>query len=337
MSYKPILSDFTYHHTASDSPVQLTLQHRTDAFQSKSPMPVLISVHGGGLFCGSRLDLMYPELMAAYMEAGIAVVYPDYRLLDPSSCWDELEDIQRLFDYLFSGQFERESGVSLDRHRIAVAGFSAGSYIARLATVHVLKHRPDLELQACMLFYGMGGDCFLDYWLRPNRKPLPRPSFDRREISSAAYTPGIPTNEYCQDRSALGDHWWSTGDFLDLCTGELGFSDTLRQLQPSERAGSLDASKWEDIFPQLFLEKSSDAARWPRTLLLHGSVDPVVMTEESETTHRQLQKLGVSSRLHMVEGGDHNLDVGRVGQSHAPAKKAALQEAVDFIVKALAA
>ena len=152
---------------------------------------------------------MYEELARPFLDAGYAIIYPDYRLLDPSSCWDELSDVRDALQYLFSPRFAEESGVQLDNKRVCLAGFSAGCYLARIAAIHFIKAMQEqVKLSCLLLYFGMGGDFLLDYWIQPMAglqivkpphltgaaPPLP-------ENASASYTSGIPSHEYCAARS----------------------------------------------------------------------------------------------------------------------------------------
>lgn len=292
---------------------------------------------------------MYEQLSEPFLDAGYAIVYPDYRLLDPSSCWDELADVRDALDYVFSPRFAQDSGVQLDSTRVCLAGFSAGCYLARIATVHAIKAMSNrISVVGLLLYFGMGGDGLLDYWVTPNgASKAVQPAHligtegPLSEIASASYTAGLPTNEFCAARSAVGEWHWNNGDFLDLCCKEPGLAATLRKLPYEHRLKSLlkHDPDLEDILPVIFLEKSELAKQWPPTFLVHGTADPLVPLAESQTTEAQLKKLGGPVKLHLVQGGNHNLDddariaEGKVGLTAA--KLAAFAESVIFIKSCL--
>lgn len=298
-----------------------------------------------GLFCGSRIDPMYEQLCEPFLDAGYAIVYPDYRLLDPSSCWDELFDVRDALDYLFSSRFAQDSGVQLDTQRICLAGFSAGCYLARIAAIHAIKAMQDkISLSCLLLYFGMGGDGLLDYWVQPNStkkviKPAHLAGTARAlpECSSASYTPDLPTNELCAARSTVGDWHWASGDFLNLCCAQPGLSASLRALPHAQRLDAVlkHEPDLEDILPVAFLAKSNLAKEWPSTLLVHGTADPLVPIAESQTTESQLKKLGRPVKLHLVEGGNHNLDeddrIAKGDTSLTEGKLAAFAESIAFV------
>ena len=288
---------------------------------------------------------MYEELARPFLDAGFAIVYPDYRLLDPSSCWDELSDVRAALDYIFSPHFARDTGVQLDTTRVCLAGFSAGCYLARIAAIHAIKSMRDKVKVSClMLYYGMGGDGLLDYWVQPNLKSkavrplhLDGSASALPEIASASYTPGTETNEFCAARSAVGDWHWASGDFLDLCYASPGLSAALRKLPYEARLDHLAGRKpdLEHVHPALFLAESDLAKYWPPTLLVHGSADPLVPLAESQTTQTQLDKLGVAVKLHLVHNGNHNLDddelLAKGDTRITEVKKAAFLDSIAYV------
>jgi acetyl esterase/lipase len=305
-----------------------------------------------GLINGSRRDPMYPDLVRSFMEAGCLLVYPDYRLLPPSNCHDQLDDISDLLKYMSSSTFGEAvssilpSGFQMDLTRVAVAGFSAGCYLARIGVAHSLKYQTSIQFKACLLFYGMGGDFLLDYWVKPRiplDTPPPQVDFTSKEIADCPYSPHLPGYRGAIPRTAWGVWWWDRGCFLDYCTGEDGLSARLREYQTSaereaymrDKASAMKKSKGEDedILPQLFLDKLENAAKWPSSLLIHGTADPLVPIQESIHSYEQLDRgRRGSHQLLLVQGGDHDLNDPRTGEP-LPAKAQALQKAASFIKK----
>ncbi|SCZ94986.1 BZ3500_MvSof-1268-A1-R1_Chr11-3g03524 [Microbotryum saponariae] len=70
-----------------------------------------------------------PSLLEPLLASGVIIVYPDYRMLDPSTIYDQLEDVEALFTYFATFEFSSSlpTGVSVDLDRVGLIGFSAGS------------------------------------------------------------------------------------------------------------------------------------------------------------------------------------------------------------------
>lgn len=279
------------------------------------------------------------------------IVYPDYRLLQPSTCYDQLEDISDMLSHLSSDQFAQElsshlpPGRQMDLDKISVAGFSAGSYIARILVVHSLKRKTRIQFKSCVLFYGMGGDFLLDYWVEPRispETPPPDRRIDENEIADCPYSTHLPGYGEAERRTPWCEWWWDTARFLDLCTGEEGLSDELRKSsttdkreeymleRKTERRSNHNAYSYEDIFPQLYLRDGSKAPFWPKTMLIHGTSDPSVMLEETMHTWNQLNQDDQKHRLVIVKGGNHDLNDCISGKPLEDKVKA-LEDAVVFI------
>lgn len=233
----------------------------------------------------------------------------------------------------------------MDIDNVSVAGFSAGSYLARILTVYTLKHHTRIQIKACLLFYGMGGDFFLDYWVKP-RIPLDTPppthGIDEREIADCPYSDYLPGYGEARRRTPWCEWWWNTASFLDLCTGEKGLSRVLRELEtPSEREQYMLKRKlnheegghgYEDLFPQLYLSTDENAASWPPTMLVHGTADPAVPLEESLHTYAPLGRYQDKHVLLLVEGGNHDLNHTETGIP-LPEKEEAIAKAANFIME----
>jgi len=80
------------------TPQGLNLQidvHSPPGDASTQPAPVILWLHGGGLFFGDRSDVSFPQWLArASREKGWTVVSADYRLLPESTIDDVLSDIK---------------------------------------------------------------------------------------------------------------------------------------------------------------------------------------------------------------------------------------------------
>lgn len=197
------------------------------------------------------------------MTKGIIVISADYRLLHPSTGFDELEDVQSLFRFL-SAEINTfiPPGITVDIAKIAVAGVSAGGHLARLAGLYV-NPRP----RAVFLLFCMGGDWFSDHYITVKNTPL---AFKTEMVSKEAvahlYDPvpaalaEVPisidpsTGAWTDPlgRTALMPYWLQTGEYVDHIAGKVGLSEVLRSLPHAERAVAVPANVAK-VFPQLHM------------------------------------------------------------------------------------
>lgn len=286
-----------------------------------------------------------PRYAEHLLDAGVAILYPDYRLLDPSSCWDELQDVQSLRQWMSAGGLDKllPEQITIDQDRIGFTGFSAGGWVARIAIVDFIKAyaagESKLKPAAFASFFGMGGSFLTEKWFAQRnddwhtRTPehiakKQRPS----ECADCAYTPTIQSADLAT-RGSWCAYWWDSGNFLDLCLDEPGFAAKLRKIPVQDREDYLTA-RYEALFPQIFLAKNRLASHWPATILVHGSLDPIVSIDESLRTHQQLQQLGVPVKLRQVEFGNHDLHDENT-KLYLPDKAMAIADATRFLIDSL--
>lgn len=94
---------------------------------SADPLPIVVFVHGGGLFCGSRkANREYAELLA---ERGYVVFVPTYRLIDEADGPHSIADVCTSFWYLM----DHASEFGGDLSRVFVNGESAGAFLSLYA------------------------------------------------------------------------------------------------------------------------------------------------------------------------------------------------------------
>lgn len=84
--------------------------------------------------------------------------------------------------------------------------------------------------------------------------------------------------------------------------------------------------QYAHLFPEL---ADIDASTFPPTMFIHGLKDGLIDVEESRVMSRKLQKAGVDTVLHEVEGADHGFDMF---MQHS-AEHQALQTMIPFLVK----
>lgn len=121
-------------------------------------LPVVVMVHGGGLFAGNRkIDRVFCEKLA---EEGYLVFAVDYRTIDKADACGEISDLCAGFSFV-SGMLGEYGG---DPQRVYVAAESAGAFLALYATASsnapALARRigcesTGLKVRALVCFSGM--------------------------------------------------------------------------------------------------------------------------------------------------------------------------------------
>ena len=133
--------------TITDGPsvqVALRILRPQDA---RTPLPVIVYIHGAGWVCGSTQthDRLVRELAVG---AGAAVVFPVYRRCPEVSYPTALEECYMVARWV--ARHGQEHG--LDAKRLAVAGDSVGGTMAAVVTLLSRERgEPDIRLQ--LLFY----------------------------------------------------------------------------------------------------------------------------------------------------------------------------------------
>ena len=125
---------------------------------SADPLPIVVFVHGGGLFVGTRkTNREYAELMA---ERGYVVFVLEYRVLEETDAVGEIADVCAGLSYLAS----HASEFGGDLTRVLINAESAGSFPALYATavlgsVYLQEvfgiHAPELCVRGLACFGGM--------------------------------------------------------------------------------------------------------------------------------------------------------------------------------------
>jgi acetyl esterase/lipase len=121
-----ILRDVTYRKTGSTE-----LQLDAYLYQSASPAPVLIYVHGGGSSRGSR-SAVPAFLRPALADAGVTFISVGYRLSGEAVWPAPADDVTRAVQFVRSKAKEW----NLDSKRIAGMGLSAGAHLTLWVGLH---------------------------------------------------------------------------------------------------------------------------------------------------------------------------------------------------------
>ena len=96
---------------------------------SASPVPVVLWIHGGGWFNGSRLPI--PTYVSALCSKGYAVASVDYRLSDTALWPAQIQDVKGSVRWLRANA----AAYNLDPDRFAAWGTSAGAQLAAMLGV----------------------------------------------------------------------------------------------------------------------------------------------------------------------------------------------------------
>ncbi|ALC88934.1 hypothetical protein AM500_03300 [Bacillus sp. FJAT-18017] len=238
--------------------------------------PIIVYIHGGGLFWGSREDLK-AEQIEFYNRAGFNIFSIDYRLAPES----KLSDIQTdIADALYWVENEGAKEFDYDPEKIAVIGGSAGGYLALLSGT--FKKKPN----AIVSFYGYG-DITGDWAIKPSPHYLSMTSVPK-ELANMLVSDSIITVGPIEKRYAIYMHARQQGVWIDKISG---------------LDSSLEKEKLSEFCPLKLVQPE-----FPPTLLLHGTNDEDVPYQQSVLMAETLKEAGVKSKLITIPGGKHVFD-----------------------------
>jgi acetyl esterase/lipase len=239
--------------------------------------PVVVWIHGGALITGQRggIDGRLRDLL---LKDGYVVMSIDYRLAPETKLPGILEDVQDAFRWV------REQGPKLfqiDPNKLAVMGGSAGGYLT-LTTGYRIEPKP----RALVAYWGYG-DLVGEWYSRPDSFYRKQPLVSKEEAYQAVGGPPLsepPANN-------------RRGRFYLYC----------RQngLWPKEVVG-LDPDKDNKAFDP-FCPVRNVTAKYPPTLLIHGTKDTDVPYAQSEMMAKELKQKGVEHELITVTDAGHGL------------------------------
>jgi acetyl esterase/lipase len=239
--------------------------------------PVVIWVHGGALIMGHR-GQVDRALLEKLLKAGYVVVSIDYRLAPETKLPAILEDLDDACKWV------REKGPELfgiDPEKVAVMGGSAGGYLTLVAGFRV-ERRP----KALVSFWGYG-DIAGDWYSRPDPYYSKQPAVSKEEAYSAVGGQAISESSGPNKRHRFYLYCRQNG------------------LWPKEVAG-FDPDKEPKAFDR-FCPIRNVTAKYPPTLLIHGTKDTDVPYEQSEMMAKELDRNGVKDELMTIRDAGHGL------------------------------
>jgi acetyl esterase/lipase len=95
--------------------------------EKEGPLPLVVAIHGGGWFTGSKKD--YPP--KRFLDRGYALASVEYRLSQEAPFPAQLEDVKAAVRWLRA----HSSQYGLDPHRFGAFGHSAGGHLSALLGV----------------------------------------------------------------------------------------------------------------------------------------------------------------------------------------------------------
>ncbi|CAK5270515.1 unnamed protein product [Mycena citricolor] len=326
---------------------------------SVTRLPAVVYYHGGGMTVGTRTSWFPTWLQTRLNAKGILFISADYQLIPASSMHDVIRDVQDLFAFLGNeatvfkvpGDAGRTFGV--DMASVAVAGSSAGGYVAYLTALHATP-----KPKAVLSLYGLGADFLNHQTLGLKFEPffLGREMLDPIDFAEFVYPENTkldPTSEstltYFPTTHPTKPGWPSNprlplcrlllqmGVFLDYLAGqhEPSLSLALRPLlekssDPAilqEELGPLVPEEHRRIFPQLNI-----TPEFPPTFFFHGSEDTAVLPSDSVHLHSLLKGAGVETKIIIIDGASHSLDYHKDAETMY---KAHFEEMAGFLATAV--
>jgi acetyl esterase/lipase len=252
---------------------------RDAAAQGQGRRPVLMWIHGGALIFGGRASL--PPIAEALLAANYAVVSIDYRLAPETRLPAIVGDVEDAYRWI------RERGPGLfgaDPDRIAVAGGSAGGYLA--LTLGFRAHPGPVALVS---FWGYG-DLVGPWYSEPSTNPRHRRIVTTRENAFAQVSGPPIANE--ADRPGSG------AMFYQYCRQQGLWPEAVTGWNPHREPGR--------FYPYMPLRNVTPG--YPPTLLVHGERDTDVPHAQSEAMAAELGRNGVEHELVSVPRGEHGLE-----------------------------
>jgi acetyl esterase/lipase len=238
--------------------------------------PALMWMYGGALILGNRKGIMRPfheDLLAQ----GYVIVSIGYRLAPETKLSAIIEDVRDAWKWMHAQA--RRFGI--DRNRIATGGASAGGYLTQM-TGFCLNPRP----RALVSYFGYG-DIVGPWYSQPDEFSRRQPLVSKEEALAAVGTAPISDPPSGIQRNKFYLYCRQNG------------------LWPQQVSGH--DSHTEDKWFQPYCPIRNVTAKYPPTMLIHGTADTDVPYLQSKDMDATLGKAGVVHELITVDGAEHRL------------------------------
>jgi acetyl esterase/lipase len=239
--------------------------------------PAVVWIHGGALISGGRKPLGSP-FPAELLKLGYVIVSIDYRLAPETKLPGILEDIRDAWRWV-RAEGGRQFGI--DRDRIAVAGGSAGGYLTLMAGF-CLEPRP----RALVSYFGYG-DITTPWYSEPDAFYRQQPLVPKEEAYASVGTTALSEVPAQSRRGRFYLYCRQNGIWPKEVTGHDPHTEP----------------KWFDPYCPI----RNVTAKYPPTLLVHGTEDTDVPYAESKNMDAKLAGAGVEHELITVTGAGHGL------------------------------
>lgn len=244
--------------------------------QAGASRPAVLWIHGGGLIFGSRRMSPRDSLLRALLKQDFVVVSIDHRLAPEAKLPAIVEDVRDAWRWLHDNGCS-DFGVAPDR--IAIAGASAGGYLALMAG-YVAEPRP----RAIASFFGYG-DITASWEANPSEHYRTMDLVTREDALASLTAPAIQDPALGIDRSVFYLYCRQQGAWL----AEVTAHDP--QVDPS----------WFDSYCPV----RNVTTAFPPTILVHGTRDDDVPHDESARFAARLADCGVEHRFISLPGVGH--------------------------------
>jgi acetyl esterase/lipase len=255
--------------------------------------PGVIWIHGGGLIFGSRTS---PRggFLSALLRSGTVVVSIDHRLAPETKLPEIIDDLRDAWRWV---RAQGPTLLGIDLARLGMAGGSSGGYLTLMSGFCVDPHP-----RALASFWGFG-DITTPWEAEPSAFYRERPLVSREQAQQSVGTSA------CSEQTEGVDR----GYFYLYCRQQ--------GLWPIEVAGH-DPHKeprWFDGYCPI----RNVTARYPPTILIHGTADTDVPYEESKNMAARLAEAEVEHQLVTLAGAGHGFAGARPGEAESAETQAA--------------